>query len=159
MSVVWHSTLTVAQAQKIENIQKTSLKIILGENYIDYPTSLSSTALQELSIRRKDRCLSFAKRCLKNPLTAAMFPLNPEHTYDVSGCVRQTEKYRVNFAHTESYRQSTVPYCQRLLNQNDRLEEERRRMRREEARSREREEGATTQEREEAGTVRREGVF
>ena len=134
MSVVWHSTLTVAQAQKIENIQKTSLKIILGENYIDYPTSLSSTALQELSIRRKDRCLSFAKRCLKNPLTAGMFPLNPEHTYDVSGCVRRTEKYRVNFAHTESYRQSTVPYCQRLLNQNDRVEEERRRMRREEAR-------------------------
>jgi hypothetical protein len=63
-----------------------------------------------------------------------MFPQNPEHTYDVSGCVRRTEKFRVNFARTENYRQSAVPYCQRLLNQHDLLEEEKRRMRREEAR-------------------------
>ena len=134
MSVVWHSSLTAAEGKRIENIQKTSLKIILGESYIDYPTSLVSTALQELSIRREARCLSFAKRCRKNPLTAGMFPQNPEQVYDVQRTGRRTEKYRVNFARTENYRQSTVPYCQRLLNQHNFMEEERRRMRREEAR-------------------------
>ena len=35
MSVVWHSSLTILEANKIENIQKTSLKIILGESYDD----------------------------------------------------------------------------------------------------------------------------
>ena len=128
MSVVWHSSLTAAESKKIENIQKTSLKIILGDSFVDYPSSLVSTGLQELSARRESRCLSFAKRCLKNPLTADMFPLNPEH----GNAVRKSEKYIVNFAHTENYRQSTVPYCQRLLNQHDIEEEERRRRRRRE---------------------------
>ena len=36
MSVVWHSSLTCIEEKKIENIQKTSLKIILGENYDNY---------------------------------------------------------------------------------------------------------------------------
>ena len=40
VSVVWHSLLTAEQTKKIENIQKTSLKIILGQDYIDYPTNI-----------------------------------------------------------------------------------------------------------------------
>ena len=51
MSVAWHSSLTVAESHKIENIQKTSLKIILGESYIDYPSSLLKTGLLSLSDR------------------------------------------------------------------------------------------------------------
>ena len=35
MSVAGHSSLTLAEDHKIENMQKTSLKIILGESYID----------------------------------------------------------------------------------------------------------------------------
>ena len=106
-------------------------------------------------MRRENRCLSFAKKCLGTPLAHGRFPKNPVSIQNV----RQNKKYKVNFAHTENYRNSSAPYCQGLLNKNNLMEEERRRMRREEARSREREEGATTQEREEAGTVRREGVF
>ena len=140
MSVVWNSSLTVAEVKKIENIQKTSLKIILGETYTDYQSSLERTGLTELSARRQARCLSFSKKCTQTPLMKDMFPINPEH---MNG-VRRSEKYHVNFAHTESYRQSTVPYCQRLLNQHELMEEERRRTRREEARTREREEGAST---------------
>ena len=112
---------------KIENIQKISLKIILGENYEDYPSSLAQTALKSLSERRKIRCLSFAKRCIKNPHTKAMFPLNPEGIQNV----RQTEKYSVNFARTENYKNSAVPYCQRLLNEDHRQEQEKARERRE----------------------------
>ena len=32
-SVVWHSTLTEEQTQTIEMVQKTCLKIILGQTY------------------------------------------------------------------------------------------------------------------------------
>ena len=39
LSVTWHSSLTVAQSHKIENIQKTSLEVILVESYVDYPDS------------------------------------------------------------------------------------------------------------------------
>ena len=112
VSVVWHSSLTAEQTKKIENIQKTSLKIILGPDYIDYPTALEWCGLIELSTRRKNRCLAFAKTSLRYPVGERMFPLNSHHDLNV----RSHEKYKVNFAHTENYRKSTVPYCQRLLN-------------------------------------------
>ena len=35
-------------------------------------------------------------------------------------------KSKVNFAHTNTYWDSTIPYCQRLLNRLDKKEEERR---------------------------------
>ena len=131
MSVVWHSSLTLIEDKKIENIQKTSLKIILGDNFVDYSGSLDQTGLKSLSDRRKSRCLSFAKRCLKNPHMQQMFPLAPESN------IRHTEKYSVNFARTENYRNSAIPYCQRLLNEDYRQEEERREeKRRERARAR-----------------------
>ena len=41
-----------------------------------------------------------------------MFPLNQNNDQNV----RSREKFEVNFAHTENYRNSAVPYCQRLLN-------------------------------------------
>ena len=113
VSVVWHSSLTVEQTNKIENIQKTSLKVILGQDYIDYPTALEWTGLLELSVRRQNRCLAFAKSSLKYPVGAKMFLPNPEHGQDI----RNPERFKVNFAHTETYRRSAVPFCQRLLNQ------------------------------------------
>ena len=72
-----------------------------------------------------------------------MFPLNLESSHDL----RQPEKYVVNFAHTENYRNSAVPFCQRLLNEDHRQEEERRRKRKEQARrhqSQEKEKGVLT---------------
>ena len=168
MSVVWHSSLTTGEVKKIANIQKTCLKLIMGEDYEDYPSSLEKTQLKELSARRKARCLSFARKSLTSPLVGKLFPENP---LNLQG-VKRHEKYKVNFAHTENYRHSSVPYCQRLLNKHDMMEEEKRRTRREEAgarekeeararereeaRARERGEGARHWEREEAGGARRQ---
>ena len=122
MSALWHSGLTLEEDRKIENIQKSSLKIILQEMFIDYDTALEICALQKLSQRRLSHCLSFAKRCLKNKQTSTMFPINP----DLPLPLRHPEKFQVNFAHTENYKNSTVPFCQRLLNK-DFWEQERKR--------------------------------
>ena len=48
-----------------------------------------------------------------------MFPPNHENNLNI----RTREKYQVNFAHTESYRKSAVPYCQTLLNEGARARE------------------------------------
>ena len=58
-SVAFHSSLTVEQSNKIERFQKTCLRIILGEMYIDYPSALEMTGLQPLYGRRKKCCLDF----------------------------------------------------------------------------------------------------
>ena len=59
-----------------------------------------------------------------------MFPLNPESSLNL----RQPEKYIVNFSRTENYRNSAILFCQRILNENNKQGEERRKDRKEQAR-------------------------
>ena len=44
-SVAFHSSLTVEQATDIERVQKTCLKVILGDNYISYSAALEMCGL------------------------------------------------------------------------------------------------------------------
>ena len=39
-SVAYHSSLTVAQSDKIERIQKVCLRVILGDMYVSYEAAL-----------------------------------------------------------------------------------------------------------------------
>ena len=112
-STVFHSSLTVEQSEKLERIQKTCLRVILGDMYVDYASALEMSGLETLFSRRKTRCLNFALKCAKHPRMGRMFPLNKSSNV----CqIRQQGKYEVNFARTSTYKDSTVPYCQRLLN-------------------------------------------
>ena len=51
-SLVYHSRMTTEQTKKLEQIQKTCLKVILGEMYGDYSFSLNMTGLASLQNRR-----------------------------------------------------------------------------------------------------------
>ena len=115
-AVAFHSSLTVAQATDIERIQKTSLKVILGDNYVDYPAALEMSGLQTLYERRERRCLDFALKSLKHPINSRMFPINSNLGGEGME-VRSRETFEVNFARTEQYRMSAVPFCQRKLNE------------------------------------------
>ena len=112
-AVVFHSRLTQHDSMKLERIQKTCLKVILGDLYEDYQSALSECGLQTLSERREKRCLDFSIKCLKNTRNRRIFPSNPEHNERV----RESEPFTVNFARTDTYKDSAVPYCQRLLNE------------------------------------------
>ena len=115
-SVVFHSSLTIELSNKLERIQKTALKIILGDMYMDYSAALEMSGLDTLLTRRTKRCLDFAKKCTKHWKNSRLFPLN---TNQQAIQVRNHEKYKVNFARTSTYQQSTIPYCQRLLNKQE----------------------------------------
>ena len=115
-SVVWHSTLTVEQSQNIENVQKLSLKIILGPSYNSYSHALELTGLDRLEVRREDRCLQFGIKSLLHPTHSKMFPVNAEVLTSTHN-TRTKEHFLVNKAKSESYRMSAVPYIQRLLNE------------------------------------------
>ena len=97
----------------IERIQKICLKVILGEDYTDYTAALELTSLKTLYQRREDRCLKFAKKCLKHPLNNRLFPLNT-NKHDLHA--HSKEKFVVNFARGEELKKSTIPYIQRRLN-------------------------------------------
>ena len=110
--VAFHSSLTIEQSNKLEQIQKVCLKIILAEMYISYSTALEMTGLKLLSERRNDRCLDFARKCVKHPKNSRFFPLKTPNDYSI----RTSDKFKVNFASRDYYKNSAIPYCQRLLN-------------------------------------------
>ena len=116
-SVAFHSSLTKkesAKIEKIEKIQKTCLKVILGDMFIDYASALEMTGLQILADRRQARCLDFAMKCASHPRNQALFPRNLTTSQHY---IQNKEVFQVNFARTEEYKNSTIPFCQRLLNQ------------------------------------------
>ena len=112
-SVVWHSSLTKEDANILERVQKTSLRIILGESYVSYQSALEICNLKTLSERRDDRCLTFAKKCLKHEVNSRLFPLNA-YCHDLHD--KPKEKFIVNFAKTGALQKSAIPYLQRRLN-------------------------------------------
>ena len=54
--VVWSSSLTIAQDEALERVQKVSLKVILGPVYVNYQSALSVLELETLRIRREKLC-------------------------------------------------------------------------------------------------------
>ena len=109
--IVWHSSITKGESLDLERVQKVALKIILSENYTTYDNALRSCNLKSLSERRSELALRFAKKCIKNPKTADIFPYN-----EPLRRTRITENFEVTNAHTERLAKSAIPFMQRLLN-------------------------------------------
>ena len=112
-SVAYHSRLTQVDRNKLERIQRICLKVILGDMFINYESALEMCGLDTLFERRTKRCLDFAKKCIKHPKNKRLFPLNARlHGQNQ----KSKETFIVNWARTDHYQMSTIPYCQRLLN-------------------------------------------
>ena len=93
-STAFHSSLTSEEDKKLETIQKTALKVILGQNYVSYEDALLKTSLKTLKDRRQERGLKFALKAIKHPENKNMFPINDGNGQNT----RNPEKFHVNFA-------------------------------------------------------------
>ena len=111
-SVVWNSSITADECSCIERVQKTALRIILNEDYLDYASALQISGLETLKDRRTKLSLNFAKKCLKNERNKDLFPINIKNIN-----TRPHEKFYVTPARSERLAKSAIPYLQRLLNQ------------------------------------------
>ena len=114
-ATVWHSSLTEENTNDIERVQKSAVRIILGDAYSGYKKSLAKLDMESLKERRKQLCLNFALKCRKNPKTKDMFPENSKLHQMVT---RNNERFKVNHANTERYKNSAIIYMQNLLNEN-----------------------------------------
>ena len=68
--------------------------------------------METLEKRREKLCLSFAKKCLKSDKMNTLFPENEKTCMKT----RNQERFKVNFANRERYKNSAIPYLQRMLN-------------------------------------------
>ena len=110
---LWHSSLTLEDSNDLERIKKSAMKIMLQEDYEDYEKSLHKVNLQTLCERRKSLCENFATKTAKHEELHTFFPKNDNYT---SQETRNPDKYKVNMAYTERYKNSPIPFMQRLLN-------------------------------------------
>ena len=72
--------------------------------------------LDTLQDRRKQLCLTFAQKCLRNKKTQQMFPLN-SNTHSMNN--RNTEICYLQHANTGRLKDSSIIYMQHLLNENE----------------------------------------
>ena len=114
--VVWHSSLSAENREDIERVQKNAFRIILKNKYTHYKEALDTLNLESLEERRKRLSLKFAIKSKTNPVISNLFQ-KKEKVHEMK--LRKTEIFNVNIANTERYKNSAVPYMQRLLNQNE----------------------------------------
>ena len=112
--VLQDTSLFSSSVYPIENTQKTSLKIILQDQYTGYEAACQLTGLSSLVQRRESRSLTFARRCLDNPEMSRFFPRNTELPQQE---LRDRDAFKVNFSRTSNYQKSAIVHCQMQLNQ------------------------------------------
>ena len=72
--------------------------------------------MESLTERREQLCLNFAIKCRKNIKTRDIFPKNKKvHTMKTSN----SERYKVEHANTERFKNTAIIYMQNLLNENE----------------------------------------
>ena len=75
-SVLWHFGLSEKNRAKLERVQKSALRVILGKRYTTYSDALDKLNIESLEDRRRSLCLKFAKKCLQVEKLKKMFPKN-----------------------------------------------------------------------------------
>ena len=96
-ATVWQSSLSQENANDLERVQKSALKIILNWSYKSYEQSLAQLDIQTLNDRREMLCLNFALECVKNEKMKNMFPVS-EKTHRMP--TRDENVYKVHHANT-----------------------------------------------------------
>ena len=115
-ATVWHSSLSQENRQDLERVKKSAFKVILQEKFHGYKHAQKSSDMETLENRRKDLCLNFALKCLKNKKAKNMFPKN-ERKHQME--TRNPETFKVNHANTERLKNSPIIYMQKLLNEHE----------------------------------------
>lgn len=110
-SPVWNGGLTKEQVDRLERVQKRTLKIILGPNYQSYETALNLMNLSSLAERRKELCLSFAEKLISNEKVSYLIPPCKNIRSLRKSNTREQLKCK-----TKRFRNSPVPYLIDLLN-------------------------------------------
>ena len=116
--VLWHSTLTEEDRMSLERVQKNALRNILKEKYVTYENALEVLNIETLYKRREKLMKTFGRKCLQLDQTKELFPINKNIP---NMKTRNHEKFHILHANTERLKNSTVPYIQRILNQNENI--------------------------------------
>ena len=108
---LWHFAISKELSQKLENVQKACLFVILGNlATTDYHCNLLMLNLEPLYDRREKLCKTFARKSFKHPVHRNMFELTKGQD------TRSNQKVPVPMAKTARYGKSAIPNLAKLIN-------------------------------------------
>ena len=107
----YHSLLTSNQADELERLQRTILKIIYGWN-ISYTDALVKSGLSTLEERRASLMEKFARKLEANKRYEDWIPKHSDYSYPI----RRKLIYQEERARTEKMRNSPLFAIRKILN-------------------------------------------
>ena len=108
---VWSGAITQKESQKIENIQKIVLRVLLKHQYSSYTDACRQFHLEKLHNRRRKLCVKFSNKEYKKPDHGIFKKIHSKSKRRLNKKVVTEPKAR-----TERYYKSAIPYLSRLLN-------------------------------------------
>ena len=102
---LWNHSINGENVSHIERIQKSALHIILGDGYRSYTNALKQSGLEKLSKRRRNLCLSFARKAVKHKKFSHWFKLNTKVTST------RTKQSKFCPAYSRTVRFQKCPIC------------------------------------------------
>ena len=108
----WQGSITLAEKQDLERVQKTACHIILGEKYSTYKEALKILNLESLEFRRNKLSLKFALKAEKHGKFKSWF----KPTCKKVDTRSSTQKYCDVKANTTRFQKSPLSFLTRILN-------------------------------------------
>ena len=108
----WQGSITLAEKQDLERVQKTACHIILGEKYLSYKEALKFLNLETLEFRRNKLSLKFALKTEKHEKFKSWF--NP--IFKNVETRSSNKKYYDVKANTTRFQKSPLSFLTRILN-------------------------------------------
>jgi hypothetical protein len=106
---VWHSSLTVAQSDMLESLQRRALRIIYCSD--NYAINMVLAGIDTLAIRRELLTAKFFKRNVLDSNSILNYLLPPERDPEILEKLRDCKPREPLKTRTEKFKKSFVPYC------------------------------------------------
>ena len=106
---VWHSSLTAADSDALESLQKRAMRIIHPQ--LDYNTALCHDDIGPLKSRRETLTEKFFLNNVLNSNSCLHYLLPEPCDPNIINRLRHPKQYEPMPSRTEKFRKSFLPYC------------------------------------------------
>jgi hypothetical protein len=106
---VWHSSLTAADSDALESLQKRAMRIIHPQ--LDYNTALCLDDIDPLKSRRETLTEKFFLNNILNSNSCLHYLLPEPRDPNIINRLRHPKQYEPMPSRTEKFRKSCLPYC------------------------------------------------
>jgi hypothetical protein len=105
---VWHSSLTVAQSDALEFIQKPAMRLM---SQLDYKSACLHVGIDELYSRREQLTVNFFKWSVLNADSCLIYLLPEKRDPDIINRLRKPKQYQSTQSRTVKFSKSFILYC------------------------------------------------